>query len=199
MHRKFSQDIESLLTRLDSHPLTFKEILEEISGHGFSLLIGLFSLPFLLPMPPGLGGVLGVVALLLSLQMGLGRREPWLPRQVANYQFPKGFSWQLLKQANKVTKLAEKLTRPRLLFIANNPYIWQLNGLLMAWLSLLLMLPIPLTNSLPTLGILLLVIATLESDGFLMCIAYGWSLCVTLIFFSIFYVLLQTPELLNSF
>jgi hypothetical protein len=42
------------------------------------------------------------------------------------------------------------------------------------------MLPIPFTNPIPTAGILLLAVATLEADGLLMCVAYGLTIAITL-------------------
>jgi hypothetical protein len=195
MHLKFSQDLESLLKQLASHPLTLKDILSETSERGFSLIIGFFVIPFLIPMPPGLAGVFGAACLLLSLQMAFGRHEPWLPRKIAHFKFPRGFSLTLLKQLKGLTRLLEKITRPRLLRVANNRYIWRINGLCMAWLAVLLMLPVPLTNFLPSSGILLLAVATLEADGLLMCVGYVWTVLVTLLFAFIGYALWQAHQL----
>ncbi len=87
MHLKFSQDLESLLKRLASQPLTLGQILAETSERGFSLSIGLLALPFLFPMPPGLFSVLGSGCLLLAIQMAMGKRLPWLPKGVVTFFF----------------------------------------------------------------------------------------------------------------
>lgn len=193
MHLKFSQDIEVLLERLVHQPLTIASILSETSERGFSLAMGLLTLPFLLPMPPGTGTILGAVCFLLALQMAMGKHQPWLPRAIADFKFPKELAIQLLKNLKRFTKNLEKLTRPRLLNLANNRLVWRLNGLWMAWLSFLLALPIPMTNPLPTIAILLLAIAMLEADGLLMCVAYIWGIGVTLFFGVLGYSILQTP------
>lgn len=196
MHLKFSQDLDSLLKRLADHPLTFKEILDETSERGFSLMIGLLALPFLFPMPPGLPVFLSSASILLSMQMALGKRKPWLPHKIARIKFPRTLSRQLLNKVKGLLRLVEKITRPRWSIVANNPYAWQINGYLMTWLAVLLMLPIPFTNPFPTIGILLLAIATLESDGLMMCLGYLWSIGVTLLFVFIGYALWQAPSLL---
>lgn len=196
MHLRFSQDIESLLERLASQPLTLKDILAETSERGFTLVIGLLVLPFMVPVPPGLATVLGFGCFFLAVQMALGKRSPWLPQKVACFKFPHWFILQLLQNLKRVTKIFEKLTRPRLLEVAENPYAWRGNGVCIAWLTLLLMLPIPFTNPLPTMGILLLVVATLEADGLLMCVGYVLSVLITLFFGLIAYFLLQAPDLL---
>lgn len=198
MHLRFSQDIEVLLRRLSEQPLTLATILSETSERGFGLVIGLLVLPFLFPVPPGLTGIPGAACVLLGMQMALGRRSPWLPRQVAEFRFPQTFAKQLLHNVQRVTKVLEKLTRPRLTRIARNPYIWRFNGLCITWLAILLIAPIPFTNPFPTIGILLLVVAMLESDGLLMCIAYGLTSFITVVCGVITYLLWQAPFLIQD-
>jgi hypothetical protein len=128
MHLRFSQDIKSLLQRLAEQPLTLGDILAETSERGFSLVIALLVLPFLFPMPPGLTGPFGGACLLLSVQMLLGRRSPWLPKRIANYKFPRPFAELLLQNLGRLTKVLQKITRPRLRKIAHNPLTWRING-----------------------------------------------------------------------
>lgn len=198
MHVRFSQDIESLLKRLSEEPLTIAAILSETSERGFSLVIGLLVLPFLFPVPPGLTGIPGTGCVLLGLQMALGRRSPWLPKKVAQFRFPEAFARQLLQNVKRVTQRLEKITRPRLRRIAADPYIWRLNGLCITWLAILLIAPIPLTNPFPTIGILLFVVAMLESDGLLMCIAYGVTALITVICGGVVYLVWHAPGFIGQ-
>ncbi|MEA5502186.1 exopolysaccharide biosynthesis protein [Halotia wernerae UHCC 0503] len=198
MHLRFSQEIKSLLQRLTDEQLTIGEILAETSERGFSLVIALLVLPFLLPMPPGLTGPFGGACLLLSVQMVLGRRSPWLPRRIARYKFPRPFAKLLLQNLQRLTKILEKIARPRLKKIANNPLTWRINGLCISWLTILLILPIPFTNPIPTIGILLLAVATIEADGLLICISYAITVLITLLFGFIGYAFWLAPNLLPS-
>jgi hypothetical protein len=196
MHLKFSQDIKLLLQSLVEKPLTLGDILTETSERGFSLVIALLVLPFLFPVPPGLTGPFGGACLLLSMQMMLGRRSPWLPKKISRYKFPRSFSQTLLQNLQRVTKILEKICRPRLLKIAEHPYIWRFNGFCISWLAVLLISPVPLTNPIPAIGILLLAIATIESDGLLMCIGYIFTVLTTLLFGLIIYFLWLAPSLI---
>jgi hypothetical protein len=198
MHLRFSQDIKSLLQRLSEKSLTLGDILAETSERGFSLVIALLVLPFLFPMPPGLAGPFGAACLLLSVQMILGRRSPWLPKRIANYKFPRSFAQFLLQNLGRLTKMLQKIARPRLAKIAHNPLTWRINGFCISWLTLLLMLPIPFTNPIPTVGILLLAVATIESDGLLICISYVITALITLLFAFIGYALWLAPSWLPS-
>lgn len=198
MHGKFSQEIKVLLERIAQEPLTLAELLAETSERGFSLIIGLLVLPFLLPMPPGLTTILGGGCLLLSVQMALGRRSPWLPKKVAQFQFPPKLALQVLNPLKRTSRLLERFIRPRWPQVTQHPWVWQVNGLCLSWLTLLLMSPIPMTNPIPTVGILAFVIATLEEDGLLLCISYGLMSLITAFFGVFVFLLWKSPALLQQ-
>jgi hypothetical protein len=198
MQSKFSYEIKTLLERLAEQPLTLADILAETSERGSSLVIGLLVLPFLFPMPPGFTTILGSACLLLSLQMMVGRRTPWLPKRVAEFKFPKVLTTLLLNNLKRVTRLTERFVRPRFSRLAESPYIWQINGALISWLTILLMSPVPMTNPIPTIGILIVVIAMLEADGLIMCLGYAFAGLTTALFGLIGYVLWRSPELIQN-
>lgn len=79
-------------------------------------------------MPPGLSSILGSGCFFLAIQMGMGRRSSWLPKRIAKFRFPRTLSLQLLQNIERVTKILEKIVRPRWLRIAESPYVWQSNG-----------------------------------------------------------------------
>jgi hypothetical protein len=199
MHLRFSQELKPLIERSTTQPVTLAELLEETSEQSFGLVMALLALPFLLPMPPGVSTISGSGCILLGLQMMAGWKAPWLPNRVAQLKFPQAFMAKLLKVVQSISKLLEKFVRPRMPWLVNNPSIWRLNGLCICWLAFLLMLPIPLTNPIPTIGILLFVFAMLEADGLLMCISYGMTLVITVTVFAVGYLLWRSPELLQQF
>jgi hypothetical protein len=199
MHLKFSQELKPLIERSATQSVTLAELLAETSEQSFGLVMALLALPFLLPMPPGVSTISGSGCILLGLQMMAGWKAPWLPKRVAELKLPQAFMEKLLKVVQSITKLLEKFVRPRMPWLANNPSIWRINGLCICWLAILLMLPIPLTNPIPTVGILLFVFAMLEADGLLMCVSYGMTLVITAAVFGVGYLLWRSPELIQQF
>lgn len=193
---KFSQEIKTLLEQLAHQPLTLAHVLNATSERGFSLVIGLLTLPFLFPMPPGLTTILGSACLLLSLQMTVGRRSPWLPQRVAQFQFPSTLARQILSNLERFTRVTERFVRPRLTRLAGSSHIWQINGACISWLTFLLMLPIPMTNPIPAIGILMIAIATLEADGLMMCLGYATTGLITGVFGVVGYGLWRSSDLL---
>ena len=150
-------------------------------------------------MPPGLSGVIGIACFCLEIQMALGRKMPWLPKQMAQFKLPRSFTWQLIINIRRVLIWLEKIVRTRWEQIETNPYTWRSNGCCIAWLSILLMLPIPFTNPLPAVTILLLAVATIEEDGLLIFIGYLLTLVNTILFVFIGYGLWQATNLLPNF
>ncbi|MEA5580508.1 exopolysaccharide biosynthesis protein [Nodularia harveyana UHCC-0300] len=190
MALRFSQDVKLLLQRLAENPLTLGNIISETSERGFSLVIALLVLPFLFPTPPGFSTALGITCLLMSAQMALGRRKPWLPKKIASIKFPHWFAQQLLQNLQRFTKCLEKISRPRFEKLTQHQMTWRINGICLTWLALLLMSPYPpFSNSVPAIGMLLLAVATIESDGILMALGYIITILNTLFFGFAFYVL----------
>lgn len=199
MHLRFSQELRPLIERSTTQSVTLAELLAETSEQSFGLVMALLALPFLLPMPPGVSMISGSGCILLGLQMLAGWKAPWLPKRIAQMKFPQAFMEKLLKVVQSITKLLEKFVRPRMPWLTNNPSIWRINGLCICWLAILLMLPIPFTNPIPTVGILLFVFAMLEADGLLMCVSYGMTFVITAAVFGVGYLLWRSPELLQQF
>ena len=199
MSLKFSQDIKLLLAKLAIEPITLAEIFQANSDRGVSLIISLLVLPFLFPMLPGLSGIIGIACFCLAIQMALGRKKPWLPKRIARFKFPRSLSQHLLKNIQHITIWLEKIVRPRWQQIAEHHYTKRINGFCIAWLSILLMSPIPFTNPPPAIAIFLLTVATLEADGLLMWIGYLLTIVNTVFFAFIVYAFWQAPQLLPTF
>jgi hypothetical protein len=117
---------------------------------------------------------------------------------VADFKFPQVLTLHILNNLKRVTRFTERFVRPRFSGWAESPHIWQINGACIAWLTLLLMSPIPMTNPVPTVGILLFTVATLEADGLLMWVAYGFAALTTGFFGLIGYLLWRSPELIQQ-
>ncbi len=198
MPLRFSQELILLLAKERDRPLTLGDILIETSERSFSLVIILLIFPFLLPMIPGVSVVFGSACLFLSLQMAKGQDVPWLPDRIARFQLSKAFVDKLLVGLGKGAKVFEWLTKPRWSKLVRGHVVWQINGLCIAWLTLLLMLPVPFTNPIPAIGILLLAISTIEMDGLLMLMGYFLVGVNTVLFLSVGYFLWRSPEAIQQ-
>ncbi len=187
--RGFEEDLSILLKRAEQTPsVSLKEILEILSGKGFSLMLVFLSLPFCLPLQiPGLSVPFGIIIVLLGLRINFGK-QVWLPQTLLSKTIS---SSKIKKTAERLLKIMHKLRRlihPRLQLTQ----LWALqivNGWLIFLLGVMLALPLPIpfTNLLAGWSIVLINLGLLEDDGVVMLMGYGLSLA-TLLYFAVLVV-----------
>ena len=184
--RKLSEELAELRTRAGERAVTLREVLYVLGGRGYLLLVLLLALPFITPIPlPGLSTPFGLAIALIALRLSLGQR-PLLSKNLQRRELPAGFIGRLFGVAGKVLHFLEKVLRPRVTFLTDTPLLAQLHAVLMllAAVALLLLLPIPFTNSFPAWTILLLAAGLLERDG--VFILGGYAVFIAGVFYFIF-------------
>ncbi len=75
--------LSDLLSELFEQPgdqLRVKEMVDYFGHRAFGAVLFNFSVPNLLPLPPGSSTVLGLPLVLFAPQLAVGIRRPWLPR-----------------------------------------------------------------------------------------------------------------------
>jgi hypothetical protein len=100
---------------------------------------------------------------ILTLQMTLGQ-SLWLPKVIANRAVPRAGLLAVLTWAEPYFHKVERLLRPRALGVTT-PVMKQVIGGLMLILSLIIMLPIPLGNTMPSFAIVLIAMGLAQRDG----------------------------------
>jgi hypothetical protein len=164
---RFSQELRQLAQEFANRPATLAEILAATRGRGFDLLLLLIGLPFVTPVPlPGFSGPFGLVVLLIGARLALGRR-PWLPEKLMQRKLPPQFIGRVLAMASRVVRWLEVLLRPRLQFLHEQWMYRRIAGtlIMLSGLLMALPLPLPLTNGLPALTVVLLAAGAMERDG----------------------------------
>ena len=164
---RFSTELQDLAQQFADRPARLSELLAATQDRGFDVLLLLIALPFLTPVPlPGLSTPFGFVVLVIGARLALGRR-PWLPEKLLQRKLPARFIARALAAASRAVRCLEVLLRPRLDFLHEQWIYRRVAGtlILISGFLLLLPLPIPLTNSLPALTVVLLAAGAMERDG----------------------------------
>ena len=183
---RFSQELRDLAQHFAGRPARVSEILAATQGRGFNLLLLLIGLPFLTPVSlPGFSTPFGFVVLLIGGRLALGR-QPWLPKKILEHELPARFIAKVLAAASLMVRWLEVLLRPRLDFLEEQWIYRRIAGtlIMLSGLLLLLPLPIPLTNTLPALTVVLLAAGAIERDG-LFFLAGCATFILTLAFFGL--------------
>lgn len=171
----------SLLRLADGEgPQTFNDLIARTEGRGLYLVMILMCLPFVSPVPvPGLSNVFGVVLLIMSLRLAMGRPAQ-LPRFLGERQVPVERMRKVIRGSLGLVRFVERWVRPRKARWLTRPVAIRAHALLLAFMALLLALPIPpiipFSNSLPSWGIIFVSAAMMEEDGRTIWIGYLASL-----------------------
>ncbi|MBX7157197.1 MAG: exopolysaccharide biosynthesis protein [Verrucomicrobiae bacterium] len=163
---RLSRDLKKILEKAEGQPLTVGQLRQILKGRGFALLIILFALPFTVPISiPGLSTPFGLAIAFLGFRMALGKR-PWLPQRVQRAYISYATLEKIVSRAIRVATFLEKMVKPRLRWMR---YLGlaRIIGIVIAFngLMLCLPLPVPFTNTIPALAIILLTLGRVERDG----------------------------------
>lgn len=179
MHRQpLSQSLEALLgTAEDKSVLTLNEIVERTGGRGIYLFLILISLPFITPIPlPGFSLIVGVIIFIAGMRMALGL-PPKLPGFIGKKAIPVERQRKIIAASVKWVKRIERMAKPRGREWIGHTVSLRANGLLIAFLGMLLVLPLPVpfTNSGPGLAVIFLCVSLMEEDAVLVWVGYFLS------------------------
>jgi len=188
LHEKLRQ----LAVEAGECPLTMGDGLQRIAAgvNGYGIPLLLLSLPGALPMPAvGLNTPLGVVVMLLGLQMFIGRRTVWLPRWFTQIRLRPDWSQRAARVGERFLPRLERFVKPRMHWMRCYPGV-SLLGLIVVLLGFLMLLPIPGTNTIPAIVLLVLSFALIESDGLLTLLAALAALVLAVLYAEAIYLLI---------
>jgi len=169
--RHTSDILNEIAANANGSRVTLGEIVSELSDRGFALLMVVLGLPNVLPMPPPIPLVSGLLLVVIALQIVLGRRHPWLPRRALAASVTHDQLDAVLARATPVLRKLEHFSRRRLSFL---PASWELHGagMLLLVVSVGLVFAAPLVGQIPMgISICLIGLALVERDGVIMTLA----------------------------
>lgn len=152
--------------------LRLGDLLKDFGPAAFGMLLFLGVLPAFIPVP-GVGGAIGgPMVVLVGAQLLLGMRKLWLPQFLARRGPHRSAMMRFRQRMAPWLRRLEKLVRPRMAAFLDNRIALSFTGLLLILLGLLLALPIPFTNYVFGILLLLFALALLERDGALLLVAW---------------------------
>lgn len=101
---------------------------------------------------PGVSALLGLPLVLLSVQLSMGSRRPWLPRAGSARSLERRAFSRIVESIQPRLRRLERLLKPRLLFLTST---WAERGIGLGCLvaAALVFLHIPFGNLLPALAL----------------------------------------------
>ncbi len=146
--------------------VTLADILDLAGERVFGFLFVLLALPSALPVPaPGYSVPFGILLLILAVQLIIGAKRPWFPqkwlKRPIELKTVQGFLQAGIPWLQKI----ELLSRPRLTLICTSFPGRIIIGCAIALMAISMMIPLPLTNTLPAIGVFITGFGLLNDDG----------------------------------
>jgi hypothetical protein len=165
-HAPTSVVLAQLLTEAPPDHVSLVWLIGRLQKRSFGLVMLLLALVSLLP---GAGILAGILLGFPAVQMILGRESPSLPRFLASWRISTRHIAGLATRAVPLLERMEALVHPRL------PTPFEVTKRLIGFIVLLLaatfISPVPFSQIIPALVIVLISFAYLEEDGVLLCIS----------------------------
>lgn len=185
-----SEKFKKIINKIPDKNLTLSEIVDLLGDDGLLLFAALLSVIFLIPVSiPGFSTVFGGIIFFIGLSHLINQRF-WLPKRIKNKSLAAEKLRTTLNKGLKWFHFLEKISKPhRLNILINNRIASKINGLMILFGSVLLMLPfglMPFSNTLPALIILFLSIGIIQKDGIIILLGY-FSVLGTFLYFGLFF------------
>ncbi|MCH7904004.1 MAG: exopolysaccharide biosynthesis protein [Armatimonadetes bacterium] len=145
--------------------ITLQEFLVRLDAHSFGVLLVVVSLPSLIPAFPGFATPFGFLAGALAIQMLRGRAIPWFPKKVLNRPMKPLKRNRIMRGALWVLKKIEVIVKPRGGELMQSRRFQRFLTYVVLACAISMAMPVPGTNSLPALGIILIGLAMTEEDS----------------------------------
>ena len=149
------------------------EMVHCIDGHeGLGPILFVLTLPVLLPLPPGVSMLAALPILVVAPQIVWGRKKLWLPDWLGRRSVERTKLVKLLKRILPPLQRIETVVRPRLGFLTGRAGE-MLAGLACTLIGVILVLPIPFANLLPSWALGALALGLTRRDGLFVVGGYG--------------------------
>jgi len=163
--RSISQVLLELQETLPRKKICTFDILEALHERGFGFLLFIFALPAALPIPGlGINTIIALPLFFLTTQQMLGRKSLWIPEALKYKSVSRSFFEKVVSKSLPYIKKIEFFLKPRLGFVTQGVFsnLIGLAGLIMA---LSVTIPLPLTNTVPAMGVALMALGVIMRDG----------------------------------
>lgn len=162
---KVSQEITKLINNKNLKCISFKEILHEFKEKSYGFILILLTVVSALPIPAaGYSTPFGIIIVLLGSQLFLNNHYPYMPKKTLEKERDLRFFKKFGKKILKFISFFEIFIRPRFKKIITGPmkYVYA-TSIVLCGLSMIL--PIPFTNTAPSLSILIIALGMTNEDG----------------------------------
>jgi hypothetical protein len=178
-----SRRLTQLAEDVEGEAATMDWIMAQLHERAFGLFLLVLALPCCIPFLYGVPQVVALPLMVISVQMLIGRDVPWLPRKLGARTVSKASLQDLARRAVPWLRRIEAVSRPRLARLTYPP-LDRVVGLALVLFSASILVPLPGTNTVPGIAVVIVAMGLLQRDGILVVLGaiLGTSWIATLLF-----------------
>jgi len=185
--RTLLQSIEAMADEAGTDGFSLKQIMDRLDERAFGAMLFILALPCCIPFLYLVPQIVALPMMALAAQMAMGREEPWLPSPLAARQINKEGLASTARGGRKWFGWVEAIARPRLTFLTGKGPERVIGAILCIFCASIL-LPFPMTNTVPGFAVALASFGLIQRDGLLVIggLVLGTAWVSFLVFAAIF-------------
>lgn len=163
------QVVEAMAAGAPEGGYTLREIFDRLDESAFGAGLFLLALPCCIPFLYGVPQVVSLPMMALALQMALGHEQPWLPDALGNRKIDRKGLTAMAHGGRKWLGWIETFSKPRFTKITG-PRSERLLGFVLCIFCASILVPLPMTNTVPGFAVALAAFGLINRDGILVII-----------------------------
>nr|WP_321359931.1 exopolysaccharide biosynthesis protein [uncultured Hyphomonas sp.] len=163
------QIVEAMAAGAPEDGYTLRQIFDHLDESAFGAGLFLLALPCCIPFLYGVPQVVSLPMMALAAQMALGHEQPWLPDALGNRKIDRKGLTAMAKGGRKWLGWIEAFSKPRFTKITG-PRSERLLGLVLCIFCASILVPLPMTNTVPGFAVALAAFGLINKDGVLVII-----------------------------
>ena len=193
--------LEDVIKKNSADKISVHNLVLAMNSGGFGLIMTIFSLPIIIPLPPPFPSLMSIPMVIFSFQMMIGYKSPHLPKKLSNFSVKRSVLATMIEKSSPYIIKAESLVRPRLPMFSSDWFV-RIIGLFCFVFSMSVLLPLPLSNFIPGMGVLVTAFGLLGRDGLIILLGLligciGLFITATTVFFGVEVIYLVKDWVLN--
>mgnify|MGYP003666282790 FL=1 len=175
--RTLLQTLEAMAARAPEDGFTLHEIMDQLDESAFGAGLFFLALPCCIPFLYGVPQVVSLPMMALAGQMAVGREQPWMPEKFGHRKIDRKGLTQMATGGRKWLGWIETFAKPRLTGITGKKSE-RVIGFFLCLFSASILVPLPMTNTVPGFGVALTSFGLMQKDGLMviggMIIGSAW-------------------------
>lgn len=167
--------LDTLVDKTDGQKVSIEELLSVFDNRSYGPLLLVPSLLALGPTGaiPGMSIFMGSLIILIAAQMLFKHGQPWLPRQLREFEFSRDKLTKAVEASKPYVAKVEKWIKPRLTALSTKPGSYFIPAVCIVFALMMFPLALlPFAVALPALGLTLISIGLTLKDGYFIVAGY---------------------------